>query len=231
MQSITLLDTTSGKINVTGIKQKGAGYSNTIGNNHTVSISLNNFTGRIWIEGSIANDPAESDWFPIPVKDDQRFLQFPRSPFRPSEPFSSFGATTGDTGTYGYSFTGNFIWIRARVDRSYITPPPVDAGLLGAVTKILLNYGAVSPAGITSLVTPVGSSALQGPPGPQGIEGSTGPQGLPGPIGPTGAIPELLGSLILTELIEAEDDAAAGAASVPLNGVYHSGGVLRVRLA
>jgi hypothetical protein len=187
MQSVTLLDTTSGKINVTGTRQKGAGYSNTIGNNHTISISLDNFTGRIWIEGSIAADPSESDWFPIPVKDNQRFLQFPQMPFRPSEPFSSFGAATGDTGTYGYSFTGNFIWVRARVDRSYITPPPVDADLIGAVTKILLNYGAVSPAGLTAFVTPVGSSALQGPPGPQGLAGTTGP------TGPVGSIPEPIG--------------------------------------
>ena len=78
MQSITLLDTTSGSINVTGQPQKGAGYSNTIGNNHTVSVSMNNFMGRVWIEGSIAAKPTDSDWFPIPVVDGLPYIQYPR---------------------------------------------------------------------------------------------------------------------------------------------------------
>jgi hypothetical protein len=184
MQSVTLLDTTSGKINVTGEAQRGAGFSNTIGNNHTVSIQLNNFTGRIFIEGSIASKPGEDDWVPIPLKGPNDYLQFPIDPHKPIGDLSAYGAATGDTGTYAYGFTGNYIWIRARVDRTYITPPPVNDALVGAVIKILMNYGAVTPAAIIQ-----GSSTTV-----SGIAGPPGPQGLPGPAGPMSTIPGPTGS-------------------------------------
>lgn len=198
MQSVTLLDTTSGKINVTGLPQKGAGYSNTIGNNHTVSISLNNFTGRIWIEGSLAESPTDIDWVPIPLVNDLPYVQFPHKPLQPIGNLSATGDATGDTGTFAFNFTGNYIWIRARCDRSYIVPPPTNARLVGAVLKILLNYGAVSPGSTPITSSSTQARGLQGPPGPQGLLGPTGPTGAgePGPqglaglngdTGPTGA--------------------------------------------
>lgn len=192
MQSLTLLDTTSGKLNVTGQPQKGAGYSNTIGNNHTVSIGLRNFTGRVLIEGSLAVNPTEADWVAIPLGRGTPYIQFPRDAFRPVGDMSAYGAATGDTGNFAYSFSGNFTWIRARVDRTYISPPPVDPDLVGAVMRILLNYGSVSPAATTPMTMRY-SGGLQGPPGPQGPLGPTGadstvtgPQGMQGDMGPTG---------------------------------------------
>jgi hypothetical protein len=192
MQSVQLLDTTSGKINVTGIAQKAAGYSNTIGNNHTISISLNDFQGRVYIEGSIATAPSESDWFPIPLVNGSPYLQFPLNPSRPTGSPTGTGMGTGDSGTLAYSFTGNFIWVRARVDRTYMIPPPVDSDRVGAVTKIWMNYGSVSPA--STMPGTSNASGLQGPPGPQGLQGSTGadstvtgPTGASGPVGPIGS--------------------------------------------
>lgn len=184
MQSVTLLDTTSGRINVTGTPQRGAGYANTVGNNHTVSIGLSNFVGRIYIEGSIASTPTDNDWVPIPLKDQLPYLQFPTNPFKPIGDLSAYGQAVGDTGNFAYSFTGNWIWIRARVDRTYISPPPVSDSLVGSVMKILLNYGAISPAAITVQSSNQIVSGLQGPPGPQG---PIGPTGLPGSATNTGA--------------------------------------------
>lgn len=185
MQSTLLLNTTSGKFNVTGEPQKGAGYSNTIGNNHTVSITLNNFTGRIYIEGSLSVDPAESDWFAIALEDGLPYVQFPKNIIKPVGPLNAYGTATGDTGSFAYNFTGNFIWLRARVDRTYLVPPPTDPDRVGSVTKILLNYGAVSP-GSSNISKPIVSSG--GVAGPQGPIGPTGPQGEPSIVtGPTGS--------------------------------------------
>lgn len=189
MQSVTLLDTTSGSINVVGAPQKGAGYANTIGNNHTVSFSLNNFVGRIYIEGSLAQNPTDIDWVPIPLYNSLPYVQFPRDPARPIGDLNASGNAVGDTGNFVYNFTGNFIWIRARVDRTYMIPPPTNWVEVGAVIKILLNYGAVSPAGTTN-ATAVTTDGLQGPPGPQGPtgpEGIQGIQGIPGNATSTGA--------------------------------------------
>lgn len=179
MYSILLLDTTSGKINVTGLKQKAAGYNNSIGNSHTVSITLDDFIGRVWIEGSLSADPQEGDWFPIPLGRGVPYLQYPIDPARPT-------GQTGDSGTYPYSFVGNYIWVRARVDRTYLVPPPVVPDYVGAVMRIWMNYGSVAPAAITT-VGSSGTGGTQGPPGPIGPTGSSGPTGPAGTAANTGA--------------------------------------------
>lgn len=140
MFSVSLLGSTTTQINVIGIQQKGAGYSNSVGCNHTVSISVTNFIGRVYIQGSLASQPGPSDWFSIPLVGDIPFVQFPQNPAAPT------GSGNGDTGVVAFSFSGNYIWLRAAVDRSYLIPPPTDAALVGAIRYILLNYGAVSPA-------------------------------------------------------------------------------------
>ncbi len=179
MISVILLSTTNDQINVTGQKQKGAGYNNTIGNNHTVSISLSNFTGRIYIQGSLARDPGELDWFDIPIGATAPYVQYPLDPAYPT-------GQTGDTGNYAYSFSGNYVWIRAKVDRTYLVPPPSNSYLVGEVLQILLNYGAIAP----SNPLPGGGSGggAMGPPGPLGPTGPAGVTGTTGTTGPTGPV-------------------------------------------
>jgi hypothetical protein len=170
MISVTLLPTTVDQINVVGTKQKGAGYNNTLGNNHTVSISLANFTGRIYIQGTLSRDPQEGDWFNIPVVSGKDHIQFPLDRALPK-------GETGDTGVFAYSFTGNYVWIRAKVDRTYLNPPPTDSYFVGYVSKILLNYGAVSGGNGSGSNTQVVPGPI-GPVGPRGLTGPTGPQAL-----------------------------------------------------
>lgn len=180
MFSVTLLDSTTTEINVTGGKQKGAGYSNTIGCNHTVSITVDNFIGRIFIEGSLSNDPTDMDWCPIPISG-QDYLQFPIDSNAPT------GSGGGDTSTLAYSFSGNYIWLRARVNRDYLVPFPQGPGLVGSVKQILLNYGSISPAasgGTSGGGTGGGTGGTI--PGPAGPQGPTGSGGTPGTTGPTG---------------------------------------------
>jgi hypothetical protein len=189
MFSVTLLDSTTTEINATGPKQKGAGFSNTIGCNHTVSMSVANLIGRIYIEGSLATDPTEEDWFPIKLVGNLDFIEFPRNPNAPT------GNGRGDTSVLAFSFSGNYIWIRARLDRNYLIPFPQDTQYVGAVRYVLLNYGAISPAGTeTAPGTGIGSPGPQGPAGPQGPSGPSGPAGPPGegvtgPTGPYGGPP------------------------------------------
>jgi len=211
MFSIELLPTTSGLLNTTGTPSKGAGYNNSIGNSHTVMISLANFTGRIYIEGSLATRPTDSDWFSIALTNQTDYVQFPQSPAAPTSGY------TGDSGNYSYSFVGNYIWLRARVDRSYLNPPPSDPDLVGSVIQILLNYGAVGGGGTTVVSGapepytpwPRGDNWVEcfdqsnyvnpsnphnklflvtGPTGPGGFKGDQGPTGPLGIQGPTGSI-------------------------------------------
>lgn len=218
MYSVQLLDSTDGKINVTGLKQKGAGWNNSVGNNHTVSMALSNFTGRIYIQGSIATKPTELDWFNIPIGKGTTYVQHPLDPAYPT-------GETGDTGTYAYSFSGNYIWIRARVDRTYLVPPPVDAYYVGSVINMLLNYGAI--AGGWTMQQSTNTGGAQGPPGPQGPTGPaiTGPTG-PASTGPTG--PANLGAFTRYDIVSSPGQTVYAAAYTPdWVDVYYNGILLQ----
>jgi hypothetical protein len=183
MYSLILLNTTVGYINIVGTPQKAAGYTNSVGNSHTVSISLQNFVGRIYIEGSLASNPGQHDWFAIQFNR-QSFLQYPIDRSLPSSHL------TGDSGTYAYNFSGNFVWVRARIDRSYLVPVPADPYLVGCVQQIILNYGAIATGERDLNRGPQWQTpGWQGPPGPpagNGLTGPLGPTGYPGPTGVTG---------------------------------------------
>ena len=185
MFSITLLESTTLQVNVSGDKQKGAGYSNTIGCNHTVSIATINLIGRVFIEGSLASDPSEADWFPIQLIPGQDYIQFPADPRAPT------GASGGDSSVVAYNFSGNYIWIRARLNRDYLVPYPMDTSFVGAIKYVLLTYGSVSPAATPVIIGSNNGSITPGPPGPQGPTGAdsvtTGPTGASG-VGPTGPL-------------------------------------------
>jgi hypothetical protein len=190
MDSVVLLPTTGSQINLTGEKQKGAGYSNWSGTSHTVSVTCTNFVGRIYLEASLATDPAETDWFGIPFNGTLTYVQYPLNPFRPT------GSIQGDTGTSSFEFVGNYVWVRARLDRTYLNPQPIDTSTVGSVDEILLNFGALS--GIASGGGTLGIQGPTGPRGPMGLQGesgapgtatntgATGPTGVQGAPGPTG---------------------------------------------
>jgi hypothetical protein len=51
--------------------------------------------------------------------------------------------TTGDTGVDAFTFQGNFLFLRAKIDKTYIVPypsTPSEQALLGSIRKILLNH-------------------------------------------------------------------------------------------
>lgn len=188
MDSVTLLPTTGRQINVVGQKQKGAGYSNFSGASHTISITCTNFVGRILIEATLETDPTEQDWFPVVIHHNLSYVQFPLDPNRPT------GAQQGDTGTYAYGFVGNYVWVRAQLDRTYLDPIPIDPELVGSIDEILMNYGAsgggaasgLNGSGITGPRGPAGFPGATGSPGEATNTGATGYTGPTGPFGPQG---------------------------------------------
>ena len=92
---------------------------------HTVSVHLTEFLGRIWIEATLVVEPTANDWFAIPIGS--------------GTDYKEYAAQT--TTTEAFNFTANAVWVRARVDRSAITPAPssYDQTQHGTVDKVLLN--------------------------------------------------------------------------------------------
>ena len=106
-------------------------YGNTDGL-HTVSVKFDDFVGRIYIEGTLASNPEETDWFPIYLTSGTSYKQYPVNSASPT-------GIVGDTGTDGFTFRVNVIYLRARVDRDYLGASDYDLAAHGRIDQLLLN--------------------------------------------------------------------------------------------
>jgi hypothetical protein len=124
--SIYLLTDTYGKLSVTGPAVRADSFYGFPEGTHTVSFSMQNFIGRIWLEAALAAEPTDEDWFPISLTIDAPYLEF-----------------DNETSTKAYTFEGNFTFLRARLDRSYVYPIPEtndEIASFGVIRKALLNH-------------------------------------------------------------------------------------------
>ena len=123
-QSIEIL-TNKEELSYSGDTFKADGAYGATDGLHTVSWKLNAFKGRIFIECSLITDPGDSDWFAIPIGSGTDYKEY----------------ATQTTITEANTFTVNAVWVRARVDRSAITPAPgsYSQATLGSVDSVLLN--------------------------------------------------------------------------------------------
>lgn len=81
---------------VVGEKYKGDGYYGRSDGLHTAQITVSDMVGTIKIQGTLAVEPVDADWFDITG--------------------AEYDSTAdGRTGSFMYNFTGNFVWVRAYV--------------------------------------------------------------------------------------------------------------------
>ena len=98
---------------------RGDGYYGYKDGFHTMSIKFANFVGRIQIEATLEINPTEADWFPV-------WLQA-------AAPYKQY--TNPTTGNEAFTFRGNFVFVRFRKIRSYLT----DTSSVGDVMKVMLS--------------------------------------------------------------------------------------------
>lgn len=85
-----------------------ANYYNGLGNIQTLFYDLDGFVGVITVQATLNEIPSAAQWFDISERGD---------------------GSTSDTGYTSSTITGNFVWLRARVDG-------FDAGTITAVTAV-----------------------------------------------------------------------------------------------
>lgn len=137
--TVIMMGNTQDHANLTGDACRADGWYGHTDGLHTVVIQVVNFTGRIYIEASLEMEPTEADWFPIQLTSTTSYYQFPIDPNEPTGVYES----GGDTRTVGATFKINALWIRARLDRSYLSEilydnDPEALAALGNVKKITL---------------------------------------------------------------------------------------------
>lgn len=130
-QSIVLLDNTQQQVNVTGPTRKAAGYYGSGKNLHTIAVYANDFSGRVTVQATLASNPCEDDWFYVNLNGYLNFYEFPYDSTKPV-------GERGVTSVQSFTFDGNFVYIRALVDRTYL--PDYQTMNYGQLEKILLNF-------------------------------------------------------------------------------------------
>lgn len=105
---------------------------------HTVQVIYSNFTGEFGVQGTLETDPKPQDWFFINLNSFSTvlspYVRFPENPL-------SLTGDTGDTGTRAFTFRGNFVYLRAVLNRDYIPEPSPTADVtgLGQIDRVLLS--------------------------------------------------------------------------------------------
>ena len=128
--TVQILETsshTSGTQTLKSEKVKGDAYFGTTDGLHTVMIDLAGFIGTIKIQGSLADDPAETDWFDAQLNDGE--FQVDASGKVTKIVVESITYALAETSIKVYNTTGNFVWLRANI----------SDWTAGTITRIEMN--------------------------------------------------------------------------------------------
>lgn len=121
IKSQILLHDTAGHINITGEPVNGCGYDTDMNKGlNTVAITTGpQFIGRVYIEGSLVQNPCDTDWFNIELQDLQNnkfeYIEFPLF-----IEHDNIKTIISNHKTFKYTFEGLPVKVRARVDRTYL---------------------------------------------------------------------------------------------------------------
>lgn len=108
-----------GQLDQTGPATRADGYYGFADGMQTVGFYLKNFVGRIYVDATLSDNPGTADWFPIALG---------------AADFVDF--ETAQTGVETFNIVGNFVYLRAKIRRSYLGRPVSD---LGTCERVVLS--------------------------------------------------------------------------------------------
>jgi hypothetical protein len=149
-KSILMLTNTGNDFNKVGEPIKADSWFGYTDGLHTVQVTYQNFTGGFGIQGTLALEPQDEDWFWIHLIDARGncsefpFMTYPKDPLHPTGGQDQvMNLATGDSGTEAFTFVGNFTFLRAVLTRDYIEPTPMPQAdgryFLGQIDRVLLS--------------------------------------------------------------------------------------------
>jgi|SaaInlStandDraft_1057018.scaffolds.fasta_scaffold53508_2 hypothetical protein len=98
---------------VTGDKFKGDGYYGRSDGLHTVQVDLAGFIGKVAMQGTLATNPVEADWFTLVLDSGKQSVD--TTGLVATQSITSVEYTSATTNTKNYNFTGNYVWVRTYV--------------------------------------------------------------------------------------------------------------------
>jgi hypothetical protein len=142
LKTVSLIESyTPELIDYIGPPVKSSGWYGPTSGVHTICIKVINFTGTIFIDGTLATKPTDQDWFPILVCG-KAGLVFAKDFNTPPDGWITIGYY-GTSKTLGFTFTCNCLYLRARMIRNYVISPYATAQQIstyGSIDTILVSY-------------------------------------------------------------------------------------------
>jgi hypothetical protein len=129
-RSVPVLGPTGEEMSVTSDKVQGDSYFGYTDGLHTIQVEFEGFAGRFRIEATLAIDPSEADFFRVPIPE---FTQDGRDFYAQWNPFEPI------TGTFAYTFKGNFTWIRVNMDRSHLADGETYDSAYGQINQVIMS--------------------------------------------------------------------------------------------
>lgn len=129
------------ELNFTGKPLKIDDFGSIYSNDFTASAKIMNFVGRIYIQGSLAPNPIEEDWFDIPLGADTSYLEYDTNTENTVNDFIDTARySAGESLNQLIRFTGDFSYLRGKIDRSYLPDKEYIIGKHGSIISILVAW-------------------------------------------------------------------------------------------
>lgn len=111
MKSSVLMENTSGKFNYIGNPTKAIGYYShkTNKRDNTIIIHTRNFTGRIYLQASLSENPTATDWVYIPFDENHEYLEY-----------YNLNKVNYKSESKYFNIYGSYTYFRVILDRSYL---------------------------------------------------------------------------------------------------------------
>jgi hypothetical protein len=99
---------------LTSERVRGSGYYGSTNLLYSLQLNIDNFAGSIEIQASLELSPTEGDWFGVPFNQDTEFTMDTTGLVRKFQR-NSTNFVTPTSGVFGYSFIGNYVWLRVKI--------------------------------------------------------------------------------------------------------------------
>ena len=136
-RSVTVMSSTGSEINKYSDDVKGDSYYGYTDGIHTMQVMYSNFVGRFHIQATLAVVPTDSDWFDV-IVDSSSGLHAGSTAWNDAG-YVQFNADSPGNKSEAYTFKGNFTWIRAYMDRTYIGDGTTYDVSYGQINNIILS--------------------------------------------------------------------------------------------
>lgn len=116
-RTLEMLGNSDNNMGLTGNKIKADSYFGYTDGIHSVSVKLNAFVGKIKIQGTLSLTPESADWGDIKLIE----------------------KSSATTGTEIHTFKGNYVYLRAVLDRTGVGDGNTYDSSYGSISQILLS--------------------------------------------------------------------------------------------